>query len=248
MSSCLPRGAWVAPLRFIALKLAPPQVSGFHTNINTCLKKSSAMLKHTSCKYNAMPAQLTDNWFFTILGISYTLNAQTTGKKKHQPLGFSILKFQSSHPPPKINKSNIKSKVRWFSPYPRGNPPQKKHHSSAHLLCLWKSAWKGPFPQQKSRWTKRGSNEKNNYSNPLSNHWKQKDPVIGFCWFQSFDLFFVPNQNSNWNSLSSGRKVDSGPCHWLRPLPPTQDAGSSAPPGLSVRIVTFFVGNPELNN
>ena len=160
MSSCLPRGAWVAPLRFIALKLAPPQVSGFHTNINTCLKKSSAMLKHTSCKYNAMPAQLTDNWFFTILGISYTLNAQTTGKKKHQPLGFSILKFQSSHPPPKINKSNIKSKVRWFSPYPRGNPPQKKHHSSAHLLCLWKSAWKGPFPQQKSRWTKRGSNEK----------------------------------------------------------------------------------------
>lgn len=156
-------------------------------------------------------------------------------RKKHQPLGFSIRKFQSSHPPQKNKQIKHKIQGSVIFSLSRGEPPPKKTplaHSSTHLLCLWKSAWKGPFPQQKSRWTKRGSNEKNNYSNPLSNHWKQKRSsdwflLISIFWY----IFFVPNQNSNLNSLSSGRKVDAGPCHWLRPLPPTQDTGSSAPPG-----------------
>ena len=174
-------------------------------------------------------------------------------RKKHQPLGFSILKFQSSHPPQKNKQIKHKIQGSVIFSLSRGEPPPKKTplaHSSTHLLCLWKSAWKGPFPQQKSRWTKRGSNEKNNYSNPLSNHWKQKRSsdwflLISIFWY----IFFVPNQNSNSNSLSSGRKSWC----WTLPLatPSTSHPGYwlvSTTRCLSVRIVTFFVGNPELNN
>lgn len=49
-------------------------------------------------------------------------------RKKHQPLGFSIRKFQSSHPPQKNKQIKHKIQGSVIFSLSRGEPPKKNHH------------------------------------------------------------------------------------------------------------------------
>lgn len=97
-------------------------------------------------------------------------------------------------PPKKINTSNTESKVRWFSPYPKGEPPPKKHHWPIlrPISCASGNRLGKVHFLNKSHVEQKGeATKKKNYSNPLSNHWKQKDPVEMFLLISIFDIHFL---------------------------------------------------------